>query len=290
MKLMHSPITVNLIGAGKLGKSIAYLLRHRAGACIQGIFSKTATSARAASDFIGAGSAYKDIATLPRADLWLIATTDEAIPGIAEELSHYPDISKDVAIHFSGSLTAAELKPLADRGMKIASVHPMYSFAQPHQVIENYENVYCAIEGDSELIPELSQLFIAIGSIPFEISSADKGLYHAAGVFASNYLITLAHSALTCLSNAQVPEEISLNLIIKLMRSTLNNLESTASPIEALTGPLQRGDSKTITTHLNALPQLLVELYQTLGKYTLPLTRHGKEKKQQLALLLESCE
>lgn len=290
MYLMHNPLTINLIGAGKLGKSIAYLLHHRAGVIIQGIYSKTSASAASAAAFIGAGTPFTHLAALPPAQLWLITTTDEAISSVAKELSHHPGIRDSAAIHFSGSIAAAALEPLANKAMATASVHPMYSFAQPYQVIEDYQDVYCAIEGNKELLPGLFKLFKTIGSIPYEIDGSQKSVYHAAGVFASNYLITLADSALTCLNNAQVPQAIAADLTLKLMRNTLNNIENTPSLIDALTGPLQRGDSKTITSHLHALPQRLVELYQTLGKNTLSLTPHCEEKKQQLALLLDTHE
>lgn len=60
-----------------------------------------------------------------------------------------------------------------------------------------------------------------------------------------------------------------------LVRQTLNNYLDT-NAASALTGPIARGDIKTVASHLNALEQesdgdLWQQVYTALGKATLPI-------------------
>src|SRR5690606_24287151 len=94
--------------------------------------------------------------------------------------------------------------------------------------------------------------------------------YHAAAVFASNYLVTLAATAVRILREIGVPEEDALPALIPLMRGTLDNLEDLGLA-SALTGPIARGDLDTVRTHLARLSPDDRALYCALGRETLQL-------------------
>ena len=165
----------------------------------------------------------------------------------------------------------------------VVSFHPMKSFSDPALSVENYAGTYCAMEGDAEALRILEPIFNSMGSITYQIDKEKKSLYHAAGVFASNYLVTLSQQAVNCLTEAGVEEQMALNVIISLMKGTVSNLEKSMSPREALTGPIKRGDVSTIKKHLSAFSDSKQRaLYSTLGKATIPLTSHDLETRTQL--------
>jgi predicted short-subunit dehydrogenase-like oxidoreductase (DUF2520 family) len=283
---------INIIGAGHLGKTIGHLLWKNQLVDIGAVYNSTANSSAEAIQFIGSGCYYPAIAELPAADLTLITTPDDLIAPIAIELSENPFIGQNsIIVHCSGSLSSDVLNPLKEKGAQIASIHPMRSFANPALSTEQYQGTYCAMEGDAHALSLIKTLFDAIGSITYVINKDKKSLYHAAGVFASNYMVTLAQQALLCLQEAEVDQEIAMSIITTLMRGTLVNLENTLSPEQALTGPIMRGDVETIKKHRIAFTNPEVHtLYSSLGKATLELTSHDSNKKEEIRLALEeSC-
>ena len=87
---------------------------------------------------------------------------------------------------------------------------------------------------------------------PFFLADDKRSLYHAAATVACNYLVTLEHLADELFVKAGVPERVTLSLFLPLVRATLDNLAA-QGPVDALTGPLSRGDAATIAAHLEAL-------------------------------------
>ncbi|KTD07586.1 Rossmann-like and DUF2520 domain-containing protein [Legionella jamestowniensis] len=275
--------TVNFIGAGNLGKTIGKLLCKSQLVKIHAICNRSLVNTSQAINFIGQGTYCESIKELPPADITFITTPDDCIEGIGRELASKSTQSGSVIVHCSGLLSSEVLQPLKNSGCFVASVHPMRSFANPAVSVEEFEGTYCAMEGDNEALSVLEVLFKAIGSKVYQIDKNKKPLYHAAGVFASNYLVTLAQQALECLKEAGVENEIAMKAIASLMKGTVSNLEKTLSPEKSLTGPIKRGDLLTIRKHINAFSSFKQrELYEMLGITTVNLTTHSNEVKNSL--------
>lgn len=83
--------------------------------------------------------------------------------------------------------------------------------------------------------------------------------------------MTLAQQARDCLTDSGVEHELAMRIIINMMRGSIENLAMTASPIRALTGPIQRGDVETVKSHLALLTGEQAELYAALGRATVEL-------------------
>ena len=266
---------INIIGAGRLGKTIARLITvHQAGT-IQGVYNTTLESTKKAVQFIGQGKPFLSIESLPPVDMTIISTPDDQIAPCCKKLSLSNNLKKkSIIIHCSGSLSSEILFSVVKNGCFTASAHPMRSFAVPESAFLNYNGTYCALEGHRKIIPLLDNIFSIIGSITFLINSEKKAIYHTGNVFASNYLITTASAAFRCLKKAGIEDILAFKMIIKLMKSTLNNLETTLSFEKALTGPLKRGDVNTILKHLNALlhEKELTALYKALALLTIEIS------------------
>lgn len=277
-------LIVNIIGAGKLGKTIGRLLVKSDLAKIAGVHNRSLESAREAIEFIGDGEYFPDIRLLPPADITFITTPDDHICETSVEICRSGNIKPgSIFIHCSGVLTSDVMAAVKVKDALVVSCHPMKSFSDPSLSVESYPGTYCAMEGDAEALRIIEPIFQSIGSITYKIAKERKSLYHAAGVFASNYLVTLSQEAVNCLIEAGVEKKMALDIIISLMKGTISNIEKSMSPSAALTGPIKRGDTSTIKTHLSAFSDCKQRfLYSALGKATIPLTTHDLATKARL--------
>lgn len=276
-------LSANFIGCGKLGKTIARLLYNH-GVAIGGIVNTNTASGEAAVTFIGQGCAYASIRELPPADIYFITTNDSAIRSVCHTLATEHAFGKDaLVVHCSGSLTSDILGEVKSHGCHVASIHPLKSMADPKLSIADFAGTYCAIEGDEYAIPILTSLFEKIGGQVFPIQKANKMLYHAASVMANNYLITLHYQVTQSFKTAGIDEQAAKKMVSLLMQDALNNVAQ-LSHVQALTGPMQRGDTETIAQHMQALASddLVQLLYAHLGIATLPLTPHTDAVKEAL--------
>jgi predicted short-subunit dehydrogenase-like oxidoreductase (DUF2520 family) len=281
-----STTQINFIGCGRLGKTIAKLIKIHQLGTLQAIKNSSFESSIKAVQFIGEGQAYLTFQDLPRADIYFITTPDDQIQSSCEQLAHKHFLKKDaIVVHASGSLTSSILASAKEQGCHIASIHPIKSFANPTQCIHDFSGTFCAIEGDEKAIAFIAPLFEKMGGIIFTVNKDHKTLYHAACVIANNYLITLHHAAFQCFKEARIEEVTAKKLASTLMKSALNNIDHLTHEA-ALTGPLQRGDIQTVLSHLQTLNVNIKTLYSTLGLATLPLTEQTTPTKEVLLKLL----
>lgn len=279
--------TINLIGAGKVGKALAKrIILYQCGT-IQAVCNATLQSAQQAVSCLGQGYP-TTINKLPPAQITLITTPDDQIAQCCKQLAQTNTLVHGAyVIHCSGAWNVDILTPAQQQGAFVASVHPLQSITE--DTLQQFDQgVYCAIEGALAVIPPLQNFFKALGFIPFILETSQKAAYHAAAVFASNYLVTLADQALLCLKQAQIESPLAVELITALMQQTLNNLKKEKIPAHILTGPIQRGDMQTIAKHLAILPEGLRTIYQQLGQKTAAIAVLSSAKAQEIQALLTS--
>ncbi|UXY15690.1 DUF2520 domain-containing protein [Chitiniphilus purpureus] len=279
---------LNLIGAGRLGRTLARAWRD-AGCCeIGAVLCRDAAHARAAVGFIGAGQPMTGLTGLPTAGLWLIATPDNAIAQVAGALAQAGGpCAADLVFHASGVLDAGVLAPLARQGATCGSLHPALSFAEPQRALGDLPGTAWAVEGDPAALPRLEALALALGGLPFRLAPGGKAAYHAATVVASNYLVTLNVLAQQLAVQAGLDAGTAAAVLGPLMRRTLDNVLA-LGPAAALTGPIARGDGATVARHLAVIDDMRLDAaYRTLGLATLPLTALPAESREALAGLLK---
>lgn len=245
-------ITINIIGTGRLGKTLMRLIHPLENVTLQ-------TNEHSP----------RDLSQLPSADLHFITVPDDKIAAVAAELcQHQHDTT---LVHCSGSLPAKILNPDNRTDIETVSVHPAKSFTDPEQAAADFPGTLCTIEGDSKAVALVSELFTTLGARLYPINAQDKAAYHAANCIAANYLVTLADAACQQFVAAGLDPAIGKAMTEQLMQSVLDNLKNEVNCADALTGPIARGDIDTINNHLLALKPTLQDLYQQLAKQTLTL-------------------
>ena len=242
-------------------------------------------NAQKAVHLIGMGNPQTTFSPTPSPALLLLATPDQILPQIVEQLAHY-SLSNFWILHFSGSLPSTLLQPLHACGAHIASMHPLKSFAIPNDSADSFPGTFCTYEGDAEFLPLLHQLLLDLKALPCPVLTEHKAIYHAAAVVASNYLVGLLQFALELFQKAGISEKDGLPALLLLMSGTLENIKK-VGPRKALTGPIQRGDLSTIQLHLEHLLPEDRKLYQELGKKCLSLTPFSENQRKSIESLLE---
>ncbi len=90
---------------------------------------------------------------------------------------------------------------------------------------------------------------------PFRMRSEDKAYYHLAGVIGSNFLAGNLYNSEELLSLCGIDKKESLEILKSTIFTTLENTRKFGAA-NALSGPIDRGDFKTISKHISALKKL----------------------------------
>ncbi|SPF54206.1 NAD binding domain of 6-phosphogluconate dehydrogenase family protein [Candidatus Desulfosporosinus infrequens] len=266
-----------IIGAGIVGTALAVRLEEAGHECV-GVHTRSRLSYERFRSYLMIDHLSLE-ELVPAADSLFITTQDSMIQTVAENLSTNVAIKPgQVWIHCSGSLASDVLHVKASLPIHCLSLHPLQAFASVEKALAILKGTHFGIEGDNQ---ELGESIVKdLGGIPHPILAAQKSLYHAGAVVASNYLVVLASLAVELFTEAGIPEEEALASLLPLMRGTLYNLEQVGLP-QALTGPIARGDAQVVQGHLDHMPANLVGIYQGLGLKALEL---GESKKAQQGL------
>ena len=265
--------SLNIVGAGHVGRVLGRLFTQHGVFAVQDVLTRSAASAEEAVAFIGAGRALAQAADLRPAQVWMLAVGDDQIAPVCAALAGSGLLAGATVFHCSGAKASNELQAARDAGARVASVHPVRSFADPAAVAAAFDGTWCGVEGDAEALALLTPACEAIGARLTHIDAAAKTVYHAASVFASNYLVTVLDAALRAYAAAGVPPEVARELARPLASETLNNVFKLGAP-GALSGPIARGDFATVARQHAALQEWdapTAALYAALVAATTPL-------------------
>lgn len=274
-------LTLNILGAGRVGQTLARLFRDFDQFNIASVYTRNTKTAQKAVDFIGAGKAISNLLELGEADIWMLTVPDDEIQEISKFLLDNRLLKpQSIVFHCSGAKSSEILQSLREAGHFVASIHPVRSFASPQQVVPDFAGTYCGVEGQDGALEILIPAFKAIGAHTFKLDTKHKLRYHAASVFASNYLVALMDVALKTYQAAGLSPEMASALAQPLAKKTLENVFS-SSTADALTGPIKRGDLQTVEKQLADLTewdQGTANLYQAFIDPTKEIANRVKSK------------
>jgi predicted short-subunit dehydrogenase-like oxidoreductase (DUF2520 family) len=219
--------------------------------------------------------------------LVLLTVPDEAIAAVCGELAAAGALRPGAIVaHCSGALGSDALAAARDRcGCAVGSLHPLQTFPSPDEGVRRFDGTYCFIEGDPPAVETLERFAAAIGGVPVRIAPQAKPLYHAAAVMACNALAALLDAAEALAAAAGIDRETFRAAMAPLVRATVDNVLSTG-PAAALTGPVARGDVRTVRGHLAALAGVdagLDRLYRAAGRRTVALAQRKRTLDEQTA-------
>jgi len=258
---------LGFVGAGRVGTALATLFSER-GYPIAGIADAETTRAETLKGKVGAAASGSDASVFSKAsDVLFFAVPDRAIKSLCDGLAGKGGFRKgQVVSHASGALGTSVLLSAKMYGAYTLSFHPLQSFAGGEKVV-TLAGTYFALQGDSEALEVGKEMAHALDGFPVVIGEKEKPLYHAAASLLSNGLVALVRQGASSLERAGIKGEEAVAMVLPLLRGTLDHIEQ-GGVIQALTGPIERGDLETVKAHLKVLEERYPEglgLYRTLS-------------------------
>jgi predicted short-subunit dehydrogenase-like oxidoreductase (DUF2520 family) len=286
-------LKIGFIGAGTVGTALAVLLS-RNGYQVTGVSSRSHSSAEnlaKAVDGCRILNSNQDLAD--NTELVFITTPDDTIATVASQLKWHRGQS---VVHCSGADSTDILEPARKSGARVGSFHPLQTLASVKEAMENIPGSTFALEAKEPLLGTLKDMATALGGRWIELKASDKVAYHAAAVFACNYLVTLVKLAADLWQTFTVPPDQATKALLPLIRGTLHNIDTIGIP-QCLTGPIARGDTGTIKKHLEALNEktpALLSPYKELGLQTIPIAlakgRINEQQASELETILKQAD
>jgi predicted short-subunit dehydrogenase-like oxidoreductase (DUF2520 family) len=262
---------IGIIGAGRLGSTLARALA-AVGWPVVAVASRQRSTAQALAARLPAARAATAQEVADAAEGVVLAVPDTAIAAVARAVRWH---AGQAVVHTSGAESLAPLAPARAAGALVGALHPLQTFASREEPapLALFAGITCALEGDAALLPRLVALVRALGARPLLLPPEARAQYHAAAVFAANYVVTLLHLATDLWATFGVGEREATAALLPLVRRAVDNVAA-HGPAAALTGPIARGDAATVAKHLAALAAVrpdVLEAYVALAEATLAL-------------------
>lgn len=268
---MNSDRRIGIVGAGRVAQALALGLAPHLSSPPR-LWTRSAERLAAATARIGVAEAAASLETLAQGcDIIAIAVSDDALAAVAAALADaLPTGHAPFVFHVSGGSGAAILAPLLAKGAMTAAVHPAMTFTgDPHGEVARMRGACFAITGaNAEAADQARMIVTWLNGITVDIAEHQRPLYHAALCHASNHLVTLIAGASQALGQAGVDNPGAL--LAPLARAALEN--ALERGMAGLSGPLLRGDARTIGGHLDTIAAqhpALLPAYRAMAGATL---------------------
>ena len=264
---MHTGI----IGAGKVGCSLGkYFVLH--GLSLSGFFDVDIQAARTAADFAGTDFEEKPEDLVSKSDALFLTVPDGLITTVWNQIRELPIEGKYIC-HCSGALSAADAFPgIAERGAFGYSVHPLFAVSNRFDSYKELSHAYFTIEGDERHLGDVQARFASFGNPVSLIRAEDKVKYHCAAAICSNQVIALVQESIDLLSDCGFDQESALAALRPLIAGNVHKVLERGCA-ESLTGPVERGDSRTLHKHMDCLNEKDRMLYALLSEKLLAVAK-----------------
>lgn len=259
-----------IVGTGRVAQALALAFRPHVSLRPM-IWGRSPDRAEVAAATVGAVTVSAIDQLFAECDVIAIAVADDALANLVDDMAADAPIDCDrFFFHLSGRSGAAILEPLRICGALTAAIHPAMTFTgDPEGEVRRMAGARFAVTGSTAgATARANHIVASFGGVAVEVKEERRALYHAALCHASNYLVTLIAGASHTLADAGVDDPAAL--LAPLVRAALEN--SLAMGFAGLSGPLLRGDARTIGEHLDALaahsPDML-PAYRAMARATL---------------------
>jgi len=245
-------VNFSIIGSGNIATFIGTRCLE-AGRTIDEVISTNEETAKALAEKLNAQ--YLSDFSKSSATTFLLAIPDDAI----RSLSPTDFFTGKKVIHTSGSIGLKELENLSG---DVACIWPIYSI----------QNEKLPTRNDIPFVLQSSNLSTRKKAVSFlkcltnnvtEASDEQKNILHLSAVLVNNFTNHLFAQSEKILRE----NKLSFNdLMLPIIQNTIEKL-SIASPSEWQTGPAKRGDTSTMSKHLELMNDkpILKEIYQLLS-------------------------
>lgn len=265
---------ISFIGAGRaacnLGKYLS-ISKEKAAVQITGYYSLLEEDAKWAAKFTDSKFFESMEEAIAAGDTIILSTPDGAIKNVWESISKY-QINGKMICHLSGSLSSDVFSGIEEYTAYPISIHPLVAFSDKESVYKQLNQVNFTLEGHPYAISKWKKLFDKTGNAAIEITKEQKPVYHAAASMLSNHVVAVLETGYQLLEQCGFSPEEARQFSSVLIRHNVENVINTGS-IQALTGPIERGDAGTVTKHLFCLNDVQKDVYKACGKQLISIAQ-----------------
>jgi predicted short-subunit dehydrogenase-like oxidoreductase (DUF2520 family) len=206
----------------------------------------------------------------PTTGIVFLAVPDGAIGETAARIAALEPPPAVAFVHLSGALGLDVLAPLQTH--PVGSFHPLQSFPTPRGPAA-FRGITIAIDAST---PALRRRLVALarrlGAKPKLVGDRQRVAYHAAAVFASNFVDVVISEAVHLLTGVGWTEAEATSALLPLVEGAVENIRRRGTVL-AMTGPIRRGDADTVRRHLAVVGS--PDLYRMLGTIALEISRQA---------------
>lgn len=260
-------LRVGIVGAGRVGAVLGAALR-RPGHDVIAVSAVSDLSRLRAEALLPGVPIRPAPEVCADADLVLLAVPDDVLPGLVVGLVESGAIHAGQFIaHPSGRFGTAVLEPAAQVGALPLAIHPVMTFTGTSVDLARLEDCPFGVTSVAAVRPVAEALVVEMGGEPVWVPEEARLLYHAAVAFGANFLMTIVLQSLDLLREAGT--EDPRRLMAPLLGASLDNALRHGDA--ALTGPVARGDARTVADHLARIAQVSppsASAYRALARLT----------------------
>ncbi len=269
-----SPIGV--VGPGKVGLTLARVLADR-GHQVIGPLGRT-----------------DPVTQLVDARVVILAVPDDAIAPLFERLARAGAIdARHVVVHCSGLVSSDVLSNSSLVPAGRAAMHPMLAFADVERAILELPGTTFGVEGDDTGIAAARRLVSALDGRVALVPPGARAHYHLACVLTSNGLVALTDMAVAIMTAGGVEADGIGEGLAHLVEGTAGNM-ARLGVRPSMTGPVLRGDARTVGTHLRILdeaPDEVRDCYRAITRRLVAMAiesgRQGEDRYAAILALLD---
>jgi predicted short-subunit dehydrogenase-like oxidoreductase (DUF2520 family) len=259
--------SVGVIGAGRVGSVLAAALR-AAGHRIAAVAGESNASRTRAETLLPGVRVAKPTTVAKACDVLLLTVPDDTLDNVVRMLVASGAIrAGQHVVHTSGRHGLDVLAPAVEIGAHGVAMHPAMTFTGTDVDLDRLEGCVFGVTAEPADRGFAASLAADLGGRVTWIDEDKRVVYHAALAHGANHLVTLVAQAMDLLRAAGSDDPAAT--LAPLLGAALGN--TLAYGDAALTGPIVRGDVRTVEAHLQAMATAdpsTVETYVAMARAT----------------------
>lgn len=265
-------LRIKIVGAGKVGVAFAWHLQ-RLGYEICNISDRQPARARAAWRRLQRGVRIEERGVRSEEVIFLTVPDSE----IEKEFKRLKGglAPGTIVVHCSGVYGVDVFNygvRSCECGIETLALHPVRSFFSVEQAIADLPGSFFALDGTKRGLRFGKEIVRRLGGKWVIVPGSDRALYHTMCVFASNFLNALFEASERIGKEIGIPERKVRELLVPLTDGVIKNIRE-RGPVVTLTGPIPRGDKRTVELHIKTLRRRMPELVSLYKELTHRLKR-----------------
>jgi predicted short-subunit dehydrogenase-like oxidoreductase (DUF2520 family) len=260
---------ITIIGVGKVGSALAIEL-NRAGFTIKTLIDRNIARLKKIKSKCDCNYLQLSLSqeVITKTDVLIVCLKDDEIHNYIKSIRKF-NFKGKILLHTSGLLTSDVFKPLNTGKINKGSFHPTQTFTKISYTNNKLlAGIYFGIEGGKNALSFIKKSSAKLKSNYVIIPADKKALYHLSCVVSSNFLIANFYLLKMFSKSLKISEKKFLDILKPLFYNTAKNIHY-YGVLDSLTGPVSRGDTRTIKSHLNLLHRKFpkyVQYYKTTSR------------------------